>query len=47
MNGISTTEYHLKQPNKQAQIGSAVFFQLFRIPPRIIYMDMKRKKKDE
>ena len=42
MNGISTTENHLKEPNEQTQVVPAVFLQLLRIPPRIIYGDVKR-----
>lgn len=42
MNGIGTTENHLKQPNEQTQVVPAVFLQLLRIPPGIIYGDVKR-----
>ena len=42
VNGISTTENRLKEPNEQTQVVSAVFLQLFGIPPCIIYGDAKR-----
>lgn len=45
VNGISTTENHLKEPNEQTQVVSAVFPQLFGVPPCVTYGDAKRTGK--